>query len=184
MRANLKMMISVFKAVQSQGVINLFTKVFSASEGPDEGESIGNLVADLITTTEERDIVGFVAVLEEEIAGCIFFSRLIIPSGKIAFILSPVAIATEQQGKGIGQELIKHGIEHLRHEDVDLVFTYGDPAFYSKVGFQQISEDIVQAPFKLTQPEGWLAQALQNGVIDAMQGSSACVRALNKPEYW
>ena len=52
------------------------------------------------------------------------------------------------------------------------------------MGFQQISEDIVKAPLKLTQPEGWLAQSLQSDVIDAMVGSSVCVKALNKQEYW
>ena len=178
------MKISTFSKGQSQCVINLFAKAFSESEGQDEGESIGRLVADLIITTNERDIVGFVAVLEEEVVGCIFFSRLTLANEKTAFILSPVAISTAQQGNGIGQELIRHGIEHLRSRDVDLAFTYGDPAFYSKVGFQQISEDIVKAPLKLTQPEGWLAQSLRNNVIDAIAGSSQCVKALNKQEYW
>ncbi len=178
------MKISTFSSSQSQAVINLFAKVFSESEGQDEGETIGGLVSNLINTTDERDIVGFVAVLEEEIVGCIFFSRLTLPSEKIAFILSPVAVTTERQGKGIGQQLINYGIECLKSKDVDLIFTYGDPVFYSKVGFQQISEDIVKAPLKLTQPEGWLAQSLKNGVIDAMEGSSECVQALNKQEYW
>ena len=178
------MKISTFSAVQSQSVINLFTKVFSESEGHDEGESIGRLVSDLINTTNAHDIVGFVAGLKEEIVGCIFFSRLTLSSEKTAFILSPVAIATEQQGNGIGQELIRFGIEYLKSKHVDLVFTYGDPAFYAKVGFKQISEDIVKAPLKLTQPEGWLAQSLQNGVIDVMEGSSQCVNALNKQEHW
>jgi len=40
------------------------------------------------------------------------------------------------------------------------------------VGFQQISEDIVKAPLKLTQPEGWLAQSLQSDVIDIEEDSS------------
>ncbi len=107
------MKISTFSSSQSQDVINLFTKVFSDSEGHDEGESIGSLVSDLIITTDERDIVGFVAVMEEAIVGGIFFSRLTLPSEKNAFILSPVAIATEHQGKGIGQQLIGYGIEYL-----------------------------------------------------------------------
>ncbi len=178
------MKIATFSSSQFQDVINLFAKVFSESEGQNEGESIRGLVSDLIITTDERDILGFVAVLEEEIVGCIFFSRLTLPVGKVAFILSPVAIATEQQGKGIGQQLIRYGIEYLTSKNVELVFTYGDPSFYSKVGFQQISEDIVKAPLKLSQPEGWLAQSLKTGVIDTMKGSSKCVKALNRQEYW
>ena len=87
------MKISTFSANQSQDVINLFAKVFSDAEGQDEGESIGRLVPDLIIATDECDILGFVAVWEEDIVGCIFFSRLTLQSEKIAFILSPV---TEQ----------------------------------------------------------------------------------------
>ncbi len=178
------MKISTFKGGQSEAVIKLFARTFSESEGPDEGESVARLVSELIFTTDEQDFVGFVATLEEEIAGCIFFSRLVLTNKKTAFILSPVAVAPKQQGKRIGQALIRFGIEHLRSRGIDLIFTYGDPAFYSKVGFQQISEDIVKAPLKLTQPEGWLAQSLQNGAIDTVEGVSRCVQALNKQEYW
>jgi len=178
------MKIATFSAGQSQCVINLFDRTFSESEGLDEGKVIGRLVSDLILTTNERDIVGFVAAQKEAIVGCIFFSRLELSNEKIAFLLSPVAVDTEQQGNGIGQQLIRYGIEYLRSMDVDLLFTYGDPAFYSKVGFKQISEDIVKAPLKLSQPEGWLAQSLRNGVIDAIEGPSQCVKALNKQEYW
>lgn len=178
------MKISTFTPSQYQEVVNLFTKVFSESEGQDEGASIGNLVSELVATTDKNDIVGFIAVTEEKIVGCIFFSRLSVPSRKNAFILSPVAIATESQGKGIGQQLIRHGIEHLKSKNVELIVTYGDPAFYTKVGFMQISENIIKAPLKLTQPKGWLAQSLKSSAIEAMNGSTKCVKALNKPEYW
>jgi len=173
-----------FSADMSQTVINLYAKVFSESEGQDAGDAIGRLVADLIRSTGKADILGFVAMLEESIVGCIFFTRLSLSSGKSAFILSPVAIATEHQGRGIGQELIRFGLDRLKSKQVDLVFTYGDPAFYSRVGFQQISEDVVRAPLTLSQPEGWLAQSLRNCVIDLVGESAQCVDALNKQEYW
>lgn len=178
------MKIATFNTNQSREVINLYTKVFADSEGQEEGESIGKLVSDLIATTNDHDIVGFVAAKEEKIVGCIFFTRLTLPVEKTAFILSPVAIATEQQGTGIGQKLISHGIEYLKSKNVDLLFTYGDPAYYSKVGFQPINENIVKAPLKLSQPEGWLAQSLRGELIEPIQGSARCVQALNKQEYW
>lgn len=178
------MKISIFNTNKSDDVINLFTRVFSDAEGKDEGESIGGLVSELINTTDHKDIIGFVAAIEDEIVGCIFFSRLALPSEKEAFILSPVAIATELQGKGIGQQLIKHGIEYLASKNVELVFTYGDPAYYSKVGFRQINESIVKAPVTLTQPEGWLAQSLTGNDIETEHGISKCVKALDNPKYW
>ena len=36
-----------------------------------------------------------------------------------------------------GQQLINFGLAHLKEIGVELVFTYGDMNFYSKVGFKQ-----------------------------------------------
>ena len=178
------MELSLFNSSQSQDVIELFTKVFSASEGETEGLLIGSLVSDLIEKTEPQDLIGFVAISGSDIVGSIFFSRLVVPSEKIAYILSPVTIATNVQRKGIGQQLINYGINHLKSLGVDLAFTYGDPNFYSKVGFNPISESIVKAPLKLTYPEGWLAQSLDSSSIESMDGTSHCVEALNDQKYW
>lgn len=178
------MELSLFNSSQSQEVIELFTNVFSASEGEAEGQLIGSLVSDLIATTEPQDLIGFVAISGSDIVGSIFFSRFVVPSEKIAYILSPVAIATNVQRKGIGQLLINHGIRHLKSLSVDLVFTYGDLNFYSKVSFNPISEGIVKAPLKLTYPEGWLAQSLDGSSIETMEGTSHCVEALNDQKYW
>jgi putative acetyltransferase len=178
------MKFSLFDPIDSQDVIALFAKVFAEAEDKDEGETIGNLVANLIASTEPSDLIGCVATDNGSILGCIFFSRFIVSSGQVAFILSPVAVDTENQGTGIGQRLISYGLEYLRSQNVDLVFTYGDPAFYSKTGFLQISENIVKAPFPLSQPAGWLAQSLDGQSIPAMSGSSKCVEALSDPSYW
>ena len=178
------MELSLFNSSQSQEVIELFTKVFSASEGETEGQLIGSLVSDLIATTEPQDLIGFVAISGSDIVGSIFFSRLLVPSKNIAYILSPVAIATNAQRKGIGQQLINYGISHLKSLNVDLAFTYGDPNFYSKVNFNPISESIVKAPLKLTYAEGWLAQSLDGSSIKAMKGTSHCVDALDDQKYW
>ena len=95
-----------------------------------------------------------------------------------------MAIQTSRQGKGIGQKLISFGVNHLKKNGVSVVFTYGDPNFYSKVDFNQITEKIAKAPFKLSQPEGWLAQSLVGDEIKPISGNSYCVEAFNKPEIW
>ena len=179
-----EMNFSVFNTSQSQTVIELFNRVFSASEGEDEGKLISQLVSDLITTTSVDDLQGFVASFQKKIVACIFFSRLTLQNNTNAFILSPVAVDTNHQDKGIGQQLIAFGIQHLKQQGIELVFTYGDPNFYSKVGFHHISEEYVKAPLKLNHPEGWLGQSLTDEAISPMQGISRCVEALNKQEYW
>ena len=162
----------------------LFTKVFSDSEGQSEGLLIGNLAYDLMTSTDAQDLYGFVAIENEVIIGSILFTRLTFESEVNAFLLSPVAIHTNYQGKGIGQKLINFGINHLKENGIALVFTYGDSKFYSKVGFSLIPEKLAKAPLKLTYPEGWLGQSLVSDEIEPITGSSYCVEALNKHEYW
>lgn len=176
--------ISTYKKSSIKEIKQLFTRVFSDSEGPSEGSLIGNLAFDLIETTASKDIYGFVATENDQIIGSIFFTRLIFENGVNTFILAPVAIHTDWQGRGIGQKLIKYGIDHLKKKGVTLMFTYGDPNYYSKVGFSQITEKVAKAPLKLSQPEGWLCQSLVGSEIKPIAGNSHCVEALNKAEYW
>ena len=178
------MKLEAYNPEQSQEVIKLFTDVFSVSEGPAEGQVIGQLVTELMSTTDSKQLMGYVSISGGKIIGCIFFSSLTLPSGKIAFILSPVAVSSREQGKGLGQQLINFGIQQLKSHGVEFVFTYGDPSFYSKVGFVKISEDLVKAPKKLTYPEGWLSQSLNDEGITSEVGVAKCVEALNKQEYW
>ncbi len=178
------MKLSVYNKSDIAEIEHLFTKVFSDSEGQVEGSLIGGLVLDLIKTTDTQNIYGFVAIENNQILGSIIFTKLTFESGINAFILSPVAVLTNHQGKGIGQKLIKFGIQQLTKEGVKLVFTYGDPNYYSKVGFRAITEEIAKAPLDLSQPEGWLCQSLVGDEIEPIAGNSYCVEALNKPEYW
>lgn len=178
------MIFSIFNSSQSQAVIKLFDSVFSESEGQGEGKLVSQLASDLIATTTAQDLLGFVALSQKEVVGCIFFSRLILQNNANAFILAPVAIDTGHQAQGIGQQLIAFGIQHLKEQGVDLVLTYGDPNFYAKVGFQAITEECVKAPLKLSQPEGWLGQSLTGDSVSPIEGVPKCVEALNKQEYW
>ncbi len=178
------MRLSSYKPTNAEEIKHLFTRVFSDSEGDSEGLLIGNLAYDLMTETDDNDLYGFITIDDKKIIGSIFFSRLKFENEVNAFLLSPVAIHTQHQGKGIGQDLINFGISHLKENGVTLIFTYGDPDYYSKVGFSPITEKTVKAPFKLSQPEGWLAQSLVSDEIEPITGNSYCVEAFNRPEIW
>ncbi len=178
------MKLSTYKKSDAEEIRHLFSKVFTDSEGQAEGLLIGSLAFDLMKSTDSQDIYGFIATENNQIIGSIFFTRLAFESTVNAFILSPVAIHTSHQGKGIGQSLIKFGINYLKENGVKLAFTYGDPDFYLKVGFRCITKKIAKAPFELTQPEGWLCQSLVGDDINPIAGKPRCVEALNKPEYW
>ena len=178
------MKLEQYKPSQQQEITDLYTSVFTDSEGKDEGKLIGKLVSELQETTDKKDIFGFVAKEGEAIVGCIFFTRMTFDSPITSFILSPVAISTSMQKQGLGQKLINFGINYLKEKKVELIITYGDPSYYSKVGFRLITEKIIPAPLKLTYPEGWLAQSLIGDEIPTIKGRSKCVKALSDQRYW
>lgn len=169
---------------ETDAIVRLFVSVFSDSEGQSEGTLIGRLAKNLFDTTDERDLFNYVADDDGQIVGSIFFSRLGFEDSSDGFILAPVAVCGDRQGRGVGQALIRHGLADLKDRGISTVLTYGDPAFYRKVGFCPISHLLVKAPFELSQPEGWLGQSLVGDPIESLCGSCRCVEALDDSVYW
>ena len=165
-------------------VASLFTSVFSASEGEKEGRLIGNLASELSSSADNQEIICIGAYEEESIIGAIFFTRLRFNESIKVYMLAPVAISTTHQRKGIGQALINYGLQELKNRSVAAAITYGDPSFYSKAGFQGLPENIIQAPLKLSMPEGWLGQSLTEEPIPTINERPTCVKEFNDPVYW
>jgi len=84
-------------------------------------------------------------------------------------------VRTDCQGRGVGRKLIGFGIEALMKDGVELALTYGDPAFYSTIGFQVVKETVVPAPMPFRYPQGWLAQSLTGDEIEPTAGTSHIV---------
>lgn len=163
----------------------LFRDAFASSEGAEEGALIGGLAAAMMGGTPPEDLFVFSSLEGGTVLGAIMLSRLVYDAdARTVFLLSPVAVHPERQGEGIGQGLIRHGLAEMGRAGVDLVMTYGDPAFYGKVGFRPISERFAKAPFTLSQPHGWLGAPLKGGEPAPLAGPSRCVEALNRPELW
>ena len=165
-------------------VTDLFTSVFTFSEGEKEGKLVGNLASELSSNIDNEEIVCIGTFENESLIGSIFFTRLRFDEPSQVYMLAPVAVSTENQGKGVGQALINYGLNELKSRSVDVVITYGDPTFYSKVGFETLPEIVIQAPLKLSMPEGWLGQSLTGGEIPTINGRPTCVKEFNEPAYW
>lgn len=172
------------RPADSAAIQALFVSVFSESEGAREGALIGSLVRELMGGTPARDRMGFVAVDGQRIVGAIFFSRLSFEVDIDVFLLAPVGVRTDYQGRGIGQALIGYGLRQMRGRGVEVVVTYGDPALYAKAGFHPLSEETIAAPFELSQPQGWLGQSLTGAPIAPITGRGVCVKAFDDPVYW
>ena len=134
----------------ADGILAMFSDTFTQSEGAEAGQLIKDLVADMLSSLGPKDMQVLSAVENETIVGSIIFTRMEFEQDdRTVFVLAPVAVASSQQGKGLGQRLIAHGLNALRENGVDIVLTYGDVNFYSKVGFKQITEADAKAPLPL-----------------------------------
>lgn len=166
-------------------IVDLFTATFTASEGAEEGALIGDLVRNLLSGTAPADIYVFTAVEDKTILGAAIFTRLTYAQDpRTVFILSPMAVAVERQGQGLGQSLLTRALAALREAGVDVVVSYGAPAFYGKVGFMPLLDATAHAPLPLSHPEGWIGQSLTGKALTALQGPSSCVGSLNNPAFW
>ena len=170
---------------QSQEEITtLFTSVFTLSEGQAEGELIGRLASKLASGIDNQEILCFGTYEQNLLIGSIFFTRLRFEQAIMVYMLAPVAVSTDHQGKGVGQALINFGLDELKNRAADIAITYGDPAFYSRVGFKPLPEDVIKAPLRLSMPEGWLGQSLTGERIPVINDRPLCVNEFNDPVYW
>jgi predicted N-acetyltransferase YhbS len=165
-------------------VASLFTSVFTAAEGEKEGRLIGGLASELSANIDNQEIICIGAYEQGSIIGSIFFTGLRFTESIKVYMLAPVAVSTRHQGKGVGQALIKNGLDNLKNRSVTVVVTYGDPSFYNKVGFRTLSENVIQAPLKLSMPGGWLGQSLTAEPIPIIKERPTSVREFNDPVYW
>jgi predicted N-acetyltransferase YhbS len=177
--------VSTEYATDASAIAELFASAFTASEGGEEGALIGVLAQRLIAETPAEDLRVFTAWENGALLGGIFFTRLTYEGDpRTVFMMAPVAVATAHQGKGIGQRLITQALDALRQEGVDIAVTYGDPAFYGRVGFQPVSEADLPAPQPLSQPQGWIAQSLTGAALTPLSGPVRCVSAFDDPALW
>lgn len=84
--------------------------------------------------------ISLVAALDGDVVGHIFFSPVEVGSGPRAIALAPVAVAPEQQNRGIGSLLVREGLERCREIDEPLVFVLGHTTYYPRFGFRVAHE--------------------------------------------
>ena len=166
-------------------IVGLFRETFAASEGAEEGEVVSGLARDLLARTPASDLRVFRAEEAGRIIGAAIFTPLVYP-GQAArvMLLSPMAVAPDRQGRGVGQGLLRHALEALRAEGVAVALTYGDPGYYRRVGFAPVTAADVPPPHPLSAPEGWLGQSLTGAAIPGFSGVPTCAAALDRADVW
>ena len=89
--------------------------------------------------------LGFVAVEEGILRGSIRFWP--IAAGTVpALLLGPLAVQSDQRGRGIGISLMKRGIEAAKERNFPAILLVGDEPYYSRVGFTRLPPGQVRFP--------------------------------------
>jgi putative acetyltransferase len=120
------------------------------SEAPDDRAAVrlvvdaafadGGRVADLVAALEEsgHTRASLVAVEDGEIVGHVGLSRSWVDAARRlveVLVLSPLSVAPERQGQGIGTLLVRTALEEGERLGAPAVFLEGDPGYYATRGF-------------------------------------------------
>lgn len=123
------MLIRVEIGIDAPGIDALLRRSF---EGDGEADLVHSLREDglitlgLVATDDEGQVVGYVA-----------FSPVSVAGEELQWVgMAPLAVAKEYQGQGVARQLVYEGLDSLNEFGYAAVVTLGDPAFYSKLGFE------------------------------------------------
>jgi predicted N-acetyltransferase YhbS len=155
--------------------------------GLPEGPIVSSLACDILVDQTALPILSLAAEESNKIVGNIIFSAVKIEGCEediLAYILAPLAVVKECQGKGIGKSLILNGLGTLQEQGAELVFVLGDPNYYSRSGFKSANEYNLKPPYHLEHPEAWMVMELKQGALGKAEGVVRCASSLNSPEYW
>ena len=151
-----------------------------------ERDRVAKLAVHLLPGTIPPATLSLVAVIDGDVVGHIAFSPVTIQNdaGLRGYILAPLGVKPDHHGCGLGSSLVREGLRQLSELGVDIVFVYGDPAFYGRHGFSRDAAHCHVPPFNLTHPMGWQAIALSERGHSRTASRLECVAALCDPSLW
>jgi putative acetyltransferase len=116
-------------------------------------------------------LLSLVAEVDGRIAGHILWSRMTVETaeGSVAAVaLAPMAVLPEHQGRGIGSELVRRGLDRLRDRRERIVIVLGHERYYSRFGFSTGKARHLASPFP---PEAFMALELYDGALAGIRGA-------------
>lgn len=110
----------------------------------------------------------FVAVENGTVLGSVRFWPIVVGMEQ-ALLLGPLAVQSDQRGRGIGIALMKHGIEKARQTGFRYVLLVGDEPYYKRAGFARIAPGRVRFPGPVDRSR-ILGLSLKDGALTALSG--------------
>ncbi|MDG0795211.1 N-acetyltransferase [Cohnella ginsengisoli] len=132
-----------------------------------------------------RESAGFVPELslvaesDGRLAGHMLISKAELVDGQDAtgtFVLAPIGVLPDAQGRGIGGELIREGIRRAQRLGHKLIFLIGHPSYYPRFGFKPaVDSGLVLMQFDV--PDDVFM------VLELAEGELARLAATRKEKY-
>ena len=110
----------------------------------------------------------FVAVEDGILRGSVRFWPVFVGAEK-SLLLGPLAVQSDQRGRGIGIDLMKRGIADAKTAGWQTMILVGDAPYYARVGFAPIARGRVKFPGPVDAGR-ILGLALADGALDALEG--------------
>jgi predicted N-acetyltransferase YhbS len=112
--------------------------------------------------------LSFVAVEGGALRGSVRFWPVSI-GGHAALLLGPLAVLSDQRGRGIGIALMTAGIEAAKAKGHQAMILVGDEPYYARVGFARLPPGRIKFPGPVD-PSRVLALSLQAGATLSLSG--------------
>jgi predicted N-acetyltransferase YhbS len=145
-------------------------RAFAASEHGHQGEA--GLVAQL--RQKCVDALSLVAVNEtNRVVGHLLFTPVVLlPSNLRGMGLAPLAVDPQVQNRGVGSQLVQHGLAQLQQLGVPGVVVIGHPRYYQRFGFQPAEAFGVKHGFAGIPQEVLMMRVFDESVADQLRGNT------------
>lgn len=114
-----------------------------------------------------------VAISEKKIVGHILFSLIAVKTeeGEMpVHALAVISVLPKFQSKGIGEKLVKSGLEECRRLGHNIVFVVDHPSYYPRFGFVPASGYALSVLFEVPD-EAFMAAELSPGALNGISGT-------------
>ena len=115
-----------------------------------------------------EDGLSFVAIEDGVLRGSVRFWPVAVGTER-ALLLGPLAVESEQRGRGIGIALMNRGIEEARTRGHGAIILVGDAPYYARVGFAPLAAGRIKFPGPVDHAR-ILGLALVDGALDDLNG--------------
>ena len=153
-----------------------------------EGENhiVAELAVRILGEETTPETITLVAETGGKIVGHIAFTPVSAKASKnwLGYILAPLGVEPEHQRYGVGKKLVESGIARIKEKAANILFVYGDPDYYGKLGFSASAAKEYLPPYKLQYPFGWQAIVLNGGGANENAVELYCVESLCDPTLW